>query len=117
MALAGLIIANVHVSRDYYAGQKETQVLSHHFAVLTQSHTNRCSLASVEAGQRCAGGFKVRAFRNYPGDGPCFRRELDLRSVWTSCRRAELDRSCPRSPVIDLQGRVVDVEALVEHLF
>jgi hypothetical protein len=49
IALAGLLLANVYVSRGYFADLKQTSALKHRFALLSQRHTNRCSLARVNA--------------------------------------------------------------------
>src|SRR5438128_9806246 len=47
-ALAALLLANVYVSRGYFADLKQTNVLKHRFAQLSERHTNRCGLTRVD---------------------------------------------------------------------
>jgi len=54
-ALAGLIVVNINVSRGYFASHKDAAALTVRFDRLSQSHTNQCSLASVDANGRLHG--------------------------------------------------------------
>ena len=49
LVFAALVVANVHVSRGYFAGLEQRSALRDRFAQLSARHTNSCTLARVDA--------------------------------------------------------------------
>ena len=49
LVFAALVLANIHVSRGYFADLKQRSKLEHRFAELSARHTNNCTLARVDA--------------------------------------------------------------------
>ena len=49
LVFAVLVVANIHVSRGYFADVKQRSKLEHRFAQLSARHTNSCTLARVDA--------------------------------------------------------------------
>jgi hypothetical protein len=51
----GLVVANVYVSRGYFADLKEARAVRDQFAFLSRQHTNACSLQPTDLAQMAAG--------------------------------------------------------------